>query len=434
MPRLDQLVVPGFAGVAGLVTAAILYRIGATDAVGGLLLVGFVTLAATLCEHLVAQYAENARNEATLTNISKTQEAMRAEAELTRRALLELKQHVDDTMSSRNDRVVTEVKVLESLVRRMAEGVAIKAHGRDPAPGDIPLPPATARTDRGQAGNTRDGMLEMVRRALEDNRVELYLQPVVSLPQRRVRYYEALSRLRTEDGRIIMPSQYMKVAEPAGLMSVIDNMLLFRCVQAMQTWSKRNREVGIFYNLSRETLQDRGFFSQFIDWLEANRELAGMLIFEIAQETFESLTPVESANIARLGDLGFTLSIDRVTTLDIDFAAARSRRVRFLKVPVSMITGDPQQTGARIHPADLKQWLMRYGLNLVAERVEMEREVLGILDYQVDYGQGFLFGEPRPLRDIIMDQGLPPAEAAPQPRPGTAGAKPRQISPGGRAA
>jgi cyclic-di-GMP phosphodiesterase TipF (flagellum assembly factor) len=162
-----------------------------------------------------------------------------------------------------------------------------------------------------------------------------------------------------------------------------------------------------------------------------------MLIFEIAQETFETLTTVEQTNLARLGDLGFTLSIDRVTSLDIDFAAARSRRVRFLKVSASVITGDPQETGARIHPADLKQWLMRYGLNLIADRIEYEREALAVLDFQVDYGQGFLFGEPKPIRDVIMDQGLPQASAAaprPQQQGAAAIARPRPASTGGRAA
>jgi len=358
---------------------------------------------------------------------------MRAEAELTRRALLELKAHVDDSIASRNDRVVTEVRVLESLVRRLAEGVADKSRAYQPSAEEMPARAPSRERMPVQSANTRDTMIEFVRRALEDNRVDLYLQPVVSLPQRKVRYYEALSRLRTEDGRLIMPSQYIKVAEPAGLMSVIDNMLLFRCVQAMQTWSQRNKDVGVFYNLSRETLQDRSFFSQFIDYLEANKELAGLLVFEIPQETFENLTSVESTNIARLAELGFTMSIDRVTSLDIDFSLARSRRVRFIKVPATLLLGNPEETGAGIHPADLKQLLMRYGLNLIAERVEHEREVLGVLDYHVDYGQGFLFGEPKPIRDVIMDQGLP--TTAPRPSPAqAAGGKPRQVSPGGRAA
>jgi cyclic-di-GMP phosphodiesterase TipF (flagellum assembly factor) len=436
MPRLDQLVVPGMACIAGLVAAAILYRIGATGIVGAFVIVGFVTLAAAYCETLIAQIAENARTEAALTHLSKNHETLRAESELTRRALLELKQHVDDSIASRNDRVVTEVKVLESLVRRMAEGIASKSGEQEASYQDAAYEDFQARAPRNErlpvsANTTRDSMLEMIRRALEENRVDLYLQPVVSLPQRRVRYYEALSRLRTEDGKIIMPSQYIKVAEPAGLMSVIDNMLLFRCVQAMQTWSQRNKEIGVFYNLSRETLQDRGFFSQFMDYLEANKDLAGMLVFEISQETFETLTTVESTNLGRLADIGFTLSIDRVTSLDIDFSAARSRRVRYIKVPASLMLGNPEATGAGIHPADLKQLLMRYGMNLIAERVEYEREVLGVLDYHVDYGQGFLFGEPKPIRDVIMDQGLP--MNAPKPPQGQA-ARPRQVSSGGRAA
>ena len=57
-------------------------------------------------------------------------------------------------------------------------------------------------------------MLEIIRRALEENRVDLYLQPVVSLPQRKLRFYEALSRLRSEDGAIIMPAQYIRSPRP----------------------------------------------------------------------------------------------------------------------------------------------------------------------------------------------------------------------------
>lgn len=430
MPRLDQMVVPGVALIAGIVTAAVLYRVGATGAVGALLVIGFITITAAYCDSVFVQIAENARADASITHLSKNHDAMRADAELTRRALLELKQHVDDSIAARNDRVVTEVKVLESLVRRLAEGVAERAQTEEPAADDIPLRPARAQKAGAATAAPRDAMLEMIRRALEDNRVELYMQPVVSLPQRKVRYYEALSRLRTEDGKIIMPSQYIKIAEPAGLMSVIDNMLLFRCVQALQTWSQRNKEIGVFCNLSRETLQDRGFFTQFIDYLEKNRELAGTLVFEISQDAMESLTSVETANLGHLADLGFTLSIDKVKTLDFDFGAARARRVRFIKVPAALMLGDPEATGARIHPADLKQLLMRYGLNLIAERIEYEREVLGVLDFHVDYGQGFLFGEPKPIRDIIMDQGLP--TNAPKPHLGQL-ARPKPVT-GGRAA
>ena len=47
---------------------------------------------------------------------------------------------------------------------------------------------------------SREGIVELIAKAVDANRIDLYLQPIVTLPQRKVRYYEALSRLRTEDG------------------------------------------------------------------------------------------------------------------------------------------------------------------------------------------------------------------------------------------
>jgi hypothetical protein len=92
--------------------------------------------------------------------------------------------------------------------------------------------------------------VQTVRAALEDNRIDVYLQPIVSLPQRKLRFYEALSRLRDSQGEIIMPKEYLYVAEPAGLMTVIDNLLLFRCVQVVRQLAKKNPGMAIFCNIS----------------------------------------------------------------------------------------------------------------------------------------------------------------------------------------
>lgn len=417
MPRLDLIVVPAVALLAGIVIGAVLYRVGATDAVGAVLVAGFITIVASYCDLILDRTAERARTQAAIDHVNVKQEQMRAESELTRRAVIELKLHLDDRMATRNDRVVSEVKVLESLVRKLAEGVAQKSIAYEPSEEER-LPPRSRRAIAARVAEDApdDAMLEIIRRSLEENRVELYLQPIVSLPQRKTRFYEALSRLRAEDGTIIMPSQYIRIAEPAGLMSVVDNVLLFRCIQILRSWSQRNKDIGVFCNLSRETLQDAGFFTQFIEFMQQHRELAGLLIFEISQDTLTHCTPTESTNLTHLADLGFTFSMDKVTTLDLDFALARTRQVRYFKVPAKLLLGDPEKAGARVHPADLKELLQRFGLNLIAERVEQERDVVNLLDYNVDYGQGFLFGEPQPIRETIAEQGHPRAAAPPQPR------------------
>ena len=72
---------------------------------------------------------------------------------------------------------------------------------------------------------------------------------------------------------------------------------------------------------------------------------------------------------------------------------------------------DQRQTSASdIHPSDLSDLLGRFGIDLIAERIEGERAVVDLLDFDVRFGQGFLFAPPRPLRP---EGASAPGEATP---------------------
>ncbi|HSV02956.1 MAG TPA: EAL domain-containing protein, partial [Phenylobacterium sp.] len=116
----------------------------------------------------------------------------------------------------RSQALADEVHLLEDLVERMAQQLA--EHGSAPAFGH----------PTGEAPRPSGALFETVRAALTENRVDLYLQPILALPQRRTVFYESFSRLRDESGRVLMPAEYLAVAEPAGLVTAIDNLLLFR--------------------------------------------------------------------------------------------------------------------------------------------------------------------------------------------------------------
>jgi cyclic-di-GMP phosphodiesterase TipF (flagellum assembly factor) len=412
---------------AGSVIAAVLFRFGATDAVGAVLTMGFVVVMASYLDLLSERSEERGRIGAAFEHLGSAHDQLRSDADLTRRALIELKTHVDGSMAARNDRVVSEVKVLESLIQRLALSIADRAREVEPDADEDEIDDEIYADNvvAGPMGPGDEEMLETIRRSLEDNRVDLYLQPVVSLPQRKVRYYEALSRLRAEDGTLIMPSQYIRVAEPAGLMSLVDNVLLFRCVQVVRRWAQRNKEIGVFCNLSHETLRDANFFHQFADFMRDNKELSGQLIFEISQATFDNLGRTEDSNLKLLAEMGFILSMDKVTNLDIDVARARHYGVRHVKVSAELLLSDPDDTGAAVHPADLKDLLARFGLNLIAERIESERDVVNLLDYNLDFGQGYLFGEPRPIRETVLGAIKPSPIQIPMPqvRPRVASAR-----------
>jgi cyclic-di-GMP phosphodiesterase TipF (flagellum assembly factor) len=243
-------------------------------------------------------------------------------------------------------------------------------------------------------------MLELVRRALEENRVDLYLQPIVSLPQRKVRFYEALTRLRSADGSVVMPSQFIQVAAPAGLMSVVDNLLLFRCIQLVRRLTQRTRDVAVFCNISEHTLTDAEFFPQFLEFLRSNRDLAGHIVFEFAQDTVLQAGKAAETGFKSLQALGFRLSLDQVSRLDCNFPRLRAQGFHFIKVKARTLISGMKQANASVAAEDFKELLERSGIDLIVERVEEEKSVVQLLEFNVGYGQGFLFGEPKPVRDV----------------------------------
>jgi cyclic-di-GMP phosphodiesterase TipF (flagellum assembly factor) len=258
-------------------------------------------------------------------------------------------------------------------------------------------------------GKTPAEIAATIAAAIESNRIDLYLQPVVTLPQRKVRYYEAMTRLRTEDGTLILPSDFLAHAEKAGLIAKIDNMQMFRCVQVLRRLLLKNREIGLFCNVSIATLNDGDIFRQFFDFLEANRALSSSLILEFTQSAFRDMGPIEQESLAGLIALGYRFSMDHVTDLRIGPRDLSELGVRFVKVPAALLL-NRAGAAADIHAADLSDLLGRHGISLIAERIETEAVVVDLLDYDVRFGQGFLFSPPRPVRADAL-QGSAAASA-----------------------
>jgi cyclic-di-GMP phosphodiesterase TipF (flagellum assembly factor) len=240
-------------------------------------------------------------------------------------------------------------------------------------------------------------MLAAIRSAVEANRIDLHLQPIVTLPQRKVRFYEAMSRLRTAGGDVVMAAEFISQAEAGGLMPKIDNLVVFRSVQVLRRLLLKNREVGVFCNLSVATLTDAVVFPQLLEFLDANRAIAPSLVLEFTQSGLRAAGPIETESLAALRACGYHFSMDNVTDLRLEPRELASRGFRFVKLRASLILN---RTGlsADIHPGDLPDLLGRFGIDLIAEKIENEGVVVDLLDYDVRFGQGFLFSPPRPVR------------------------------------
>ncbi len=259
-----------------------------------------------------------------------------------------------------------------------------------------PAPSAPAKV-AAFAGLDRDGIIAAIKGAIDASRIDLYLQPVVTLPQRKVRYYEALSRLKAENGDLVAAGDFLSYAEAGALMPKLDDLSALRCVQVVRRLLLKNRDIGLFCNLSGTTLTDSGF-PKFLEFMEANRAIAPALVFEFTQSAVRAMGPIEHESLAALTERGFRFSMDNLTDLRVDARDLNERGFRFVKAPATLLFNRVGIASTDIHPADFSDLLGRFGIDLIAERIENEATVVDLLDYDVRFGQGFLFSPPRPVR------------------------------------
>jgi cyclic-di-GMP phosphodiesterase TipF (flagellum assembly factor) len=281
--------------------------------------------------------------------------------------------------------IVAEMRVLKGLVEELS--------GKPIAPPDAPAYQAPAKPNLADSQ-----VLDIVRDALREGRVELYLQPIVDLPQRRRRHYECFSRMRAPDGTLIGPDSYLALAVTA-----IDNMLLFRGVQLVRRIQGQTggggAGTGIFVNISQHTLADRRFFGEFVAFMAQNVDLAPNLVFELAEAQTRKLKPEQWDALATLAKSGFRFSMDQVIEPShLDPTELAKRNFRFVKIEARKMI-DYAATGGGAGFVRLRQGLADSRVELVIEKIENEPMLVEVLDLDAGYGQGYLFGEPKPLKE-----------------------------------
>ena len=347
-----------------------------------------------------------------------------------------IKQQIHFEAEQRQDKISSELQVLETLVKQLAEKMTYE--GRSPvrvkapvlrdqpaeaaedvaAPASAPPPsvpqssvsPPNAPEKKGKGWDeegfeqAEDFMIDMVRQSLEANKVDLYLQPIVSLPQRKVEAYEALTRLRGETDEVIMPKDYLPIAEQAGMMPLIDNVMLFRCVQVLRRLSERSSGRSVFCNISVHSLLDPEFFPEFISFMDRNSALSKNLIFEFTQAMMNNCGAIELESLNALSSLGFHFCLDHVHDLSTDFEALYGKGFRYVKIDADVFLNRMAEVGAPIHSADMRAYLDRFGIDLIIEKVEDENSLRQLLEHDVKTAQGFLFSEPRPVRPEIFEE------------------------------
>lgn len=235
---------------------------------------------------------------------------------------------------------------------------------------------------------------ELLHHAVSNKRVDVFLQPIMRMPQRQIRFYELFARIRAKPGLYLSASRYMEIAEQDNLNSSIDNLLLLHSLKVIEQSAHIEKATPFFINITSATLRNGLFMKRLLGFLSQNKHLAPRLVFEIGQSDFEELPPALLEIIKGLGTLGCSFSLDHVEHMEFDILDLQRFQVRFVKLHTAMLLEAAKSSKGFADMHRAKRKLEANGIGVIVERIESEDQMRELTDFDIHYGQGYLLGKP----------------------------------------
>jgi diguanylate cyclase (GGDEF)-like protein/PAS domain S-box-containing protein len=239
-----------------------------------------------------------------------------------------------------------------------------------------------------------------LRRALSDSELEVYYQPILSLPEGSVHAVEALVRWNDPRRGLVAASEFLQLAEETGLVESIGEWVIESvCAQAAR-WRDAGLDTGVHFNLSPRQLRQRHLIDSIRSAMDNAAVDPGLLTAEIGDSAALSESRSDSAILHKLHGLGLSLAID-------NFGAGNSTLGRLRELPVSelklhrlLLRGVPHERGAGALARAVIEMAEALGMRAVAEGVETEDQWRFLVDHGCPLAQGFHLGRPAPAAEV----------------------------------
>jgi cyclic-di-GMP phosphodiesterase TipF (flagellum assembly factor) len=310
------------------------------------------------------------------------------------------------TLENSHDRLVREVarnrddiallkiahkqKAIREPLKRTKDNASILKLEINPPP---VKPPAKEINNRsGKLSNSF--ITELLHYTIKNDMIEAHIQPVVTLPQRQITMYEAFARLPSRSGTYLTASRYLNQANKEGLIPNIDNLLLLRCLSMIRDPENLAPGTAFIINISPATIRDKHFMEDLITFLSKDRKLASCLIFELPQLCLSSLTAKECKILEALSIIGCRFSVDRVRSKVLNLNLMQKRKICFLKLDANWLLKETRTQKGAARIKKLKKMAEAAGIELIAEKIETEGQIKELLDFDIAFGQGYIFGKP----------------------------------------
>src|SRR3954468_20710291 len=245
---------------------------------------------------------------------------------------------------------------------------------------------------------------ERIRTALEDDRFQLFQQPILDVRKGEVTHHELLVRLPGDSGELIPPGTFLYIAEQFGMIQAIDRWVVTQAAQLIKRLHGEGNPVTLSVNLSGASITD----ADLIDLGERQIRDTGIdphaLIFEVTETA--AIVNIEKARrfAERLAELGCAFALDDFGAGFGSFYYLKHLPFDYLKIDGDFIRQLPTSRPDQLTVKAIVQIAHGLGKRTVAEFVGDEATLRLLGRFGVDYAQGYYTGRP-----VAVTETWPPA-------------------------
>jgi cyclic-di-GMP phosphodiesterase TipF (flagellum assembly factor) len=253
--------------------------------------------------------------------------------------------------------------------------------------------------------------LELLRQAIEEQRLVFHIEPIVSLPQRKPFGYDLVPRLVMEDGGFADRPDFMPRHGGEEVVARIESDGMDEAVIVARRSRTAGSPITLFVPISRATLGSAKAVELILTALDANRAIIGSLLFAVEQAEFKALNAKEKASLAAIGKMGVGLSLTAATSLRIDYAELQGLGFKTVRVDATRFLRQPDMF-TDFHSSDVASYGRRFGIELVATGIIDEQQLLHLFEDGVTLAQGPHIAGPGPVRpDLQLERPATVARA-----------------------
>jgi len=239
-------------------------------------------------------------------------------------------------------------------------------------------------------------------RAIKSGRIEIYMQPKIRVSDRSMIGAEALIRWRDDSGRLILPGEFIPIAERSGSIVPLTWLVFEKVAQLVRGWPVLDRDFSIAVNVSPRVVDHTDFMPRLNELAETLTTSGIGLIIELTEESLISDDHSSLSRLKRIRKAGIELAIDDFGKGYSSLSYLKDIPANEIKIDKSFVSNAPSDSKDRHIIEAATSLAHAFGMRVVAEGVDDEAAMQALEELGCEYAQGFYIA--RPMRaDLLLE-------------------------------